>query len=147
MKIAIGSDHLGCALKEVLKEHIVSLHHEVVDCGCTSPDPVDYPDIAIEVVKAIKSNDCSRGILICGTGIGMAMCANKAKGIRAAQVHDVYSAQRAALSNDAHIITLGSLIVGTELAKVLVKTWLECFFSGGPSARKIEKIMAIEKLA
>lgn len=126
---------------------MVSLHHEVVDCGCATPEPVDYPDIAIKIVKAIKNNACDRGISICGTGIGVAMAANKAKGIRAAQCHDVYSAQRAAPSNDAHIITLGALIVGPELAKVIVKSWLECFFSGGPSLKKIEKIMVIENLA
>jgi ribose 5-phosphate isomerase B len=138
---------LGCALKEELKKYLVSLGHEVTDCGCAGPDPVDYPDIAVATVSVIKKGACERGILICGTGIGMAMAANKVKGIRAAQCHDAYSAERAAKSNDAQIITLGALIVGRELAKVIVRTWLESFFTGGPSQKKIEKIMAIEHLA
>jgi ribose 5-phosphate isomerase B len=145
MKIAIGADNLGYNLKEELKKYIESLGHEIVDCGCPSPDPVDYPDVAKVTVSAILEGDCERGILICGTGIGMAMAANKVKGIRAAQCHDAYSAERAAKSNNAHIITFGALIVGPELAKSLVKTWLESFFTGGPSARKIEKIMNLEK--
>ncbi|MDR3589529.1 MAG: ribose 5-phosphate isomerase B [Negativicutes bacterium] len=145
MKIAIGADNLGYQLKEDLKEYIILLGHEVTDCGCFSADPIDYPDVAEGTVEAITSGKCERGILICGTGIGMAMAANKVKGIRAAQCHDVYSAERAAKSNDAHIITLGALIVGPQVAKPVVKTWLESFFSGGPSAQKIEKIMKIEK--
>jgi len=144
MRIAIGADNLGYGLKEELKKYIESLGHEVVDCGCSSPDPVDYPDVAKVTVKAIQDEKCERGILICGTGIGMAMAANKMKGIRAAQCHDVYSAERAAKSNNAQIITFGALIVGPEVAKLLVKTWLESFFNGGPSARKIEKIMSLE---
>ena len=108
----------------------------MVDCGCYTPEPVDYPDVAGEVVRAIKNGSCPRGILICGTGIGMAMAANKVRGIRAAQCHDVYSAQRAALSNDAHIITLGALIVGPEVAKAVVRTWLECFFFRWPVAEE-----------
>jgi ribose 5-phosphate isomerase B len=145
VKIAIGADNLGYGLKEELKKYIQSLGHEVVDCGCPSPDPVDYPDVAKVTVDAIQEGACERGVLICGTGIGMAMAANKVKGIRAAQCHDVYSAERAAKSNNAHIITFGALIVGPELAKMLVKTWLESFFTGGPSARKIAKIMDLEK--
>lgn len=144
MKIAIGCDHLAFNLKEDLKQYIPTLGHEVIDYGCFSTEPVDYPDVAKVVARAIISGEAERGILICGTGIGMAMAANKIKGVRAAQCHDVYSAERAAKSNNAHIITLGALVIGRELAKHIVKTWLESYFSGGPSQRKIEKIMALE---
>ncbi|OIQ08144.1 ribose-5-phosphate isomerase B [Moorella thermoacetica] len=145
MKVAIGSDHLGYDLKEQLKEFIVSLGHEIVDYGCFSKEPIDYPDVARDVARGITKGEAERGILVCGTGIGMAMAANKVKGIRAAQCADVYSAERAAKSNNAHIITIGALVTGLEVAKSVVKTWMESYFNGGPSQRKIEKIMALEQ--
>lgn len=145
MRVALGSDHLGFDLKEQLKEFVASLGHEVMDYGCSSHEPVDYPEIAGDLARGILKGEAERGILICGTGIGMAMAANKVKGIRAAQCTDVYSAERAAKSNNAHIITLGALVIGKEVAKSVVKTWLESYFSGGPSQRKIEKIMALER--
>jgi ribose 5-phosphate isomerase B len=145
MKIAIGCDNNAYGLKEEIKKYIGSLGHEVLDCGCHTLDPIDYPDVALLVAEAITGGKADRGVLICGTGIGMAMAANKVPGIRAAQCHDVYSAERAALSNDAHIITIGAQIVGNQLAKTVVRTWLENQFAGGPSARKIEKIMNIER--
>ncbi|AOQ22743.1 Ribose-5-P isomerase B [Moorella thermoacetica] len=144
MKIAIGSDHLGFNLKETLKEFIKTLGHEVIDFGCNSSEPVDYPDIAGKLAHGIARGEAERGILICGTGIGMAIAANKVKGIRAAQCHDVYSAERAAKSNNAHIITMGSLVIGSELAKAITRTWLNSAFNGGPSARKVQKIMDLE---
>lgn len=148
MKIAIGADKLGASLKEELKKYIESLGYEVIDYGCEENcESVDYPDIAKKVAVDIRSGNCERGILICGTGIGMAMAANKIKGIRAAQCHDVYSAERAAKSNNAHIITLGALIVGPQVAKPVVKTWLESFFIDSPSTIKINKLMAFEDLA
>jgi ribose 5-phosphate isomerase B len=145
MKIALGSDHLALALKDDLVKYVESLGHEAIDCGCLTAEPVDYPDIAAVVAKRILSGDAERGILVCGTGIGMAMAANKIKGIRAAQCHDVYSAERAAKSNNAHIITLGARVVGAELAKCIVRAWLESYFSGGQSEKKIEKIMLLEQ--
>lgn len=144
MKIAIGCDNLGVQLKEELKDYIVALGHEIVDYGCASNEVIDYPDVAQTAVLAVRDGDCDRGILICGTGIGMAMAANKIKGIRAAQCHDTYSAERAAKSNNAHIITLGALIVGPQIAKPVVRTWLESSFTDGPSTIKIEKIMQLE---
>lgn len=146
MKIAIGADSLGYQLKEELKEFVTTLGHEVFDYGCNCSENPDYPDVAQSAVYAVRNGECDRGILICGTGIGMAIAANKVKGIRAAQCHDVYSAERAAKSNNAHIITLGALIVGPQVAKPVVKTWLESFFTDGPSTVKIHKIMEIEKL-
>jgi ribose 5-phosphate isomerase B len=145
MKLAIGSDHLGFPLKEELKEYIASLGYEVVDYGCFSTDPVDYPDIAVAVAQGVVKGEAERGLLVCGTGIGMAMAANKVKGIRAAQCPDVYSAERAAKSNNAQIITLGARVLGPEIARAIVKTWLESQFGGGPSQRKIDKIMALEQ--
>lgn len=146
MRVALGCDHIAYDLKEELKEYIASIGHEVCDCGCFSADPVDYPEIAKFVADNILAAKVERGILLCGTGIGMAMAANKVKGIRAAQCYDEYSAERAAKSNDAHIITLGAKTVGPENAKRIVQTWLASAFSGGPSAQKVAKVMAIEKL-
>ncbi len=145
MKIALGSDHLALAMKDELVRYVESLGHEVADCGCYNMEPVDYPDIAALVAGRIKNGEAERGILVCGTGIGMAMAANKIRGIRAAQCHDVYSAERAAKSNNAHIITLGARVVGVELAKCIVRAWLESCFSGGQSQKKIEKIMMLEQ--
>jgi len=147
MKVAIGCDNNGYALKEEIKEYVRTLGHEIIDCGCNSPDPIDYPDIAMVETERILDGKADRGILICGTGIGMAMAANKVPGIRAAQCHDVYSAERAAKSNNAHIITLGAQIIGSQVARNVVKTWLDSHFSGGPSAQKIAKIMNIEQQA
>lgn len=145
MIIAIGCDNIGFSLKEDIKEHVASLGHEVVDCGCNSSVPIDYPDVALAVTDCILTGKAARGILLCGTGIGMAMAANKVKGIRAAQCSDEYSAERAAKSNDAHIITMGVKTVGPENARRIVQCWIESSFTGGPSAQKIDKIMKIEE--
>lgn len=145
MKVAIGCDNIGFDLKQEIAAYIASIGHEVVDCGCHSSDPVDYPDVATVVTDCILTGTVNRGILLCGTGIGMAMAVNKVKGIRAAQCYDEYSAERAAKSNDAHIITLGTRTLGAENARRIVKTWLDSDFSGGPSAQKIGKIMGIEQ--
>lgn len=147
MKIAIGSDHLGLELKETICKYLSEqevVKVEVVDCGVSSREPVDYPDIAETVAMKVANGECERGILICGTGIGMAIAANKVPGIRAAQCHDTYSAERARKSNNAQILTMGALIVGPELAKMIVAAWLPAEFAGGRSAPKVEKIMAIE---
>ena len=145
MNIAIGSDHLGLDLKNVLKEYIQAQGQECDDLGTFTPDPVDYPDIALRVAEDIAAGKHERGILICGTGIGMAIVANKVPGVRAAQVSDVYQAERARKSNDAQIMTLGSLVVGPELAKMLVDAWLRSEFGGGRSAPKVDKIKAIDE--
>lgn len=144
MKIAIGCDSNALNLKDEMRVYIEGLGHDVIDCGCYSKEPVDYPDIALIVTDKIVEGKADRGILFCGTGIGMAMAANKVKGIRAAQCHDVYSAERAAKSNNAHIITLGALIVGSQVAKNVIQTWLNSKFVDGPSTPKINKIMKIE---
>src|SRR5262245_56220386 len=102
--IAIGSDDAGYPLKEALKRHLESIGREVQDYGCFSPDPIDYPDVAVEVATAVARGEHARAILVCGTGIGMAIAANKVPGVYAAQAHDAYSAARARMSNDAQVL-------------------------------------------
>lgn len=145
MRIIIGSDHFGYHLKEDLKAYLQGQGHEVIDAGWHSPtEPVDYPDIAVQVAERIARGEFERGILICGTGIGMAIVANKVPGVRAATCHDPYSAERARKSNDAQIMTLGAQVVAPTLARVLVDHWLASEFAGGRSAPKVEKIKAID---
>jgi ribose 5-phosphate isomerase B len=145
MNIVIGSDHLGFDLKNLLKEYIKAQGHVCDDLGTYSHDPVDYPDVALKVAEDIAAGKHARGILICGTGIGMAIVANKVPGVRAAQAHDIYSAERARKSNNAQIITLGALVVGPELAKSLIDVWLRSEFGGGRSAPKVAKINAVDE--
>ncbi|RDW20628.1 ribose 5-phosphate isomerase B [Oceanobacillus chungangensis] len=145
MKLAIGCDHNAFELKEIIKEFLNSTEHTVVDFGCHSLNEVDYPDVAFEVSKAISEGNADRGILICGTGIGVCIAANKYPGIRAALAHDVYSAERAQLSNNAQIITLGSQIVGPEVAKKVVQAYLSVEWKEG-SKRKVDKIIEKESI-
>ncbi|MBP3041807.1 ribose 5-phosphate isomerase B [Bacillaceae bacterium Marseille-Q3522] len=145
MKIGVGSDHNAFAMKEAIREYIESLGHEVIDYGCHSEDAVDYPGVAFRVASDIVNGKMERGILMCGTGIGMSISANKVPTIRSAQCHDVYSAERAQLSNNAQIITMGAKVIGIELAKKIVEAYLKVSFQGGNSARKIKQIMDKEK--
>lgn len=144
MSIAIGCDEAGFEFKEKIKAFLLEKGMEVEDYGVYNTQPVLYPDIAIKVAKAIVENKHDRGILICGTGIGMAIAANKVPGIRAAVCHDPYSAQRARMSNNSQIMTIGARVIGYELAKVLVSIWLESEFQGGGSTAKVDKIMEYE---
>ncbi|GAA6816817.1 ribose 5-phosphate isomerase B [Staphylococcus sp. 18_1_E_LY] len=143
MKIAIGADHNGYDLKEAVKKQVEDMGHEVEDFGCHHCAETDYPDVAAEVGKSIQQGNNERGILICGTGIGVAIAANKVKGIRAAMAHDVYSAERAQLSNNAQILTMGAQIIGVEVAKKNVEAYLNVAWEGG-SQRKVDKIVDIE---
>lgn len=144
MKIGIGCDDNAFDLKEVVKKFIEESGHQVKDYGCYSKNAIDYPDVALKVAEGVSDKSIERGILLCGTGIGMCIAANKYPGIRAALTHDVYSAERAQLSNDAQIITIGSQIVGVELAKKVVSAYLNSHWAGG-SQRKVDKIVEIEK--
>ena len=145
MKILIGSDHLGFALKADLNAYLSGLHHEIVDIGCANGEiAVDYPDVALALAERIAAGETDRGILICGTGIGMAIAANKVPGVRAACCHDPYSAERARKSNDAQILTLGAQVVAPTLARILVDHWLASEFSGGRSLPKVEKLNTID---
>lgn len=146
MKIAIGCDEAAYDLKEVIKKHLHSKGHELVDYGTHNGQPVLYPEIAIAVAEAIAWGQHNRGILLCGTGIGMAISANKVTGIRAAQAHDTYSAERAIKSNNAQIITLGARVIGPELAKSIIDHFLASHFSGGNSAKKVDAITEYERL-
>lgn len=145
MKIAIGCDHLGLERKKDLIEVLDKKGIEYKDFGVNSTEPVDYPDIARKLVPEVQKGNFDRGILICGTGIGMAICANKFKGIRAAVCHDIYSAQRSILSNDCQILTMGSLIVGKCLAQEILKVWLGIERTGG-TVDKVRKIDELENL-
>jgi ribose 5-phosphate isomerase B len=144
MKIAIASDHIGFELKKIIYEFLKSGHYDCDDLGAYSPNPVDYPDIALKLAIDVAEGTHERGILICGTGIGMAIVANKVPSIRAALIYDVYSAERAMKSNCAQIVTLGALTIGAEIAKMLVEVWLKAEFAGGRSAPKVEKINRID---
>lgn len=144
--IVMGSDHLGYSLKEELKAYIIALGHVVVDIGTdNADDPIDYPDVAVALARRVKHGEFDRGILICGTGIGMAMTANKIPGVRAAAAHDTYSAERARRSNDAQVLTLGSQVVGPAVARNIIDHWLVSEFDGGRSAPKVAKIKALDQ--
>ncbi|WP_433693590.1 ribose 5-phosphate isomerase B [Herbaspirillum seropedicae] len=144
MKIGIGCDEAAYVLKETIKAHLAAKGLDVVDFGTHDTEPVIYPDIAFAVAEQIRQGAIGRAVLLCGTGIGMAISANKVPGVRAAQCHDTYSAERASKSNDAQIITLGARVVGAELAKAIVDTWLAAEFSGGRSTEKLERIKEYE---
>ena len=143
--VAIGCDEAGFELKELLKRYIETLGYGIQDFGCYSVSPVLYPDIAVAVATAVCAGEQRLGVLICGTGIGMAISANKIKGVRAAQAHDTYSAERARKSNDAQILSIGARVIGPELAKSIVKVFLESEFEAGRSGAKVERITALEQ--
>jgi ribose 5-phosphate isomerase B len=145
MRVAVGADHHGHALKEVVKRHLVELGHDVSDLGTHSTDPVDYPDVAERVAREVAAGAVERAVLVCGTGIGMAITANKVPGVFAAVAHDPYSAARARMSNDAQVVTMGARVIAPELAKTVLRVWLDSEFAGGGSARKVDKIRTAER--
>ena len=144
MRIAIGSDHAGYHLKEIIKSRLVESGAEVDDLGTASEASVDYPDYAAAVARRVASGASDRGILVCGTGIGMAMAANKIHGIRAASVEGLESARLSRAHNDANVLTVGARITPPELALAIVQTFLDTAFEGGRHQRRIDKIMALE---
>lgn len=144
MSIAIGCDEAAFDFKEAIKEYLIKKGYEVEDFGIYNTEPVLYPDIAVKVSKSILNGKHDRGILMCGTGIGMAIAANKVPGIRAAVCHDQLSAERSRKSNNAQIMTMGARVIGIELAKLLVDTWLASEFQGGGSTAKVERICDYE---
>lgn len=145
MKIAIGCDHGGLHLKQEIKELLSILGHEVEDFGTHSTESCDYPDIAEPVAQAVVDGAADRGILICGTGIGIGIAANKIAGVRAALCHDTFSAHASREHNNANILTMGERVIGPGLAKDIVTIWLNTEFEGGRHARRVEKISALEK--
>ena len=143
--IAIGADDAAYELKEMLAQHMRDRGYEVKDFGVHSTDPVDYPDIAVEVAEAVARGEHERAVLVCGTGVGMCITANKVPGVRAAQCHDVFSAERARKSNNAQVLTMGQRVIGPELARTILDAWLESEFAGGGSARKVEKMEEVDR--
>jgi ribose 5-phosphate isomerase B len=148
MRVALGSDEAGFLLKEIARVHLEAKGIEIHDFGVASatPSDTDYPDIAHAVARSIAVGEEQLGILICGTGIGMAMTANKVPGVRAAQAHDVYSAERARKSNNAQVLALGARVIGPELAKSVIDAFLGSDFAGGASTRKVDKLNSIDTL-
>ena len=144
-KIAIASDHAGRELKDDLIEYLASIGYEAVDMGVNSDKSVDYPDYGIPLAEKVANGEIARGILVCGTGIGMSILANKFKGVRAALVNDVYTARMAKEHNDANILVIGGRVVGKGIARAILKTWIEAVFEGGRHQRRLDKIAEIEK--
>lgn len=145
MKIAIGSDHGGFHLKQIVKEHLDKKNVEYRDFGCESCDSVDYPDFGLAVAEAVVSGEFDRGIIICGTGIGISISANKVPGIRAALCNDTYSAKMSRQHNDANILALGERVIGPGLAIDIVDTFLKEEFLGGRHEIRVNKIKMIEQ--
>ena len=139
MRIAIGCDHTGADLKRALLDSVLR-EHDVVDMGTDSKESVDYPDIAKLVAHAVVRGEAERGILICGTGIGMAMAAGKVKGIRAARCSEPYSAEMSRRHNDANVLCFGARVIGSGMAEKIVEKWLSTPFDGGRHVRRVEKI-------
>lgn len=145
MKLAIAADHLGLPLKDAVKAHLQERGVAVDDLGVNATDPVDYPDIGRELAEKVGAGDFDRGILVCGTGAGMAIVANKVSGVRAVCVTDPYTAERAIASNNAQVITLGAQITGPSVAKMLVDIWLANDFNAERSGKKVAKIDAMDR--
>ena len=144
--IALGADHAGYTLKEDLKAWLGSRGYETVDMGTRSPESVDYPDFAAAVALAIISGKAERGVLVCGTGIGMAMAANKVPGVRAAACTDSYTARMSREHNDANVLALGARVTARDAAIEILATWLAAPFAGGRHARRVVKLGELERV-
>ena len=145
MTIAIGCDHAGVELKNELLSLLTNLRIQYIDYGTDSPESVDYPDFGEKVSDAVSSGKIESGILICGTGIGMSIVANKFPGVRASLCNDLFTARMSRLHNDANILVIGGRIVGKDLAKEIVKTWVSASFEGNRHSRRLDKITKIEE--
>ena len=143
--IAIGSDHGGFELKNEIKKHLEARGFEVKDYGTYSKESVDYPDIAKAVCEPVVAGEAEFGVLVCGTGIGISIAANKVKGIRAAHLSDPYSAAKAKEHNNANVITLGGRVTGVDLALTIVDAYIDAHFEGGRHQKRIDKITALEQ--
>ena len=143
--IAIGADHGGFSLKEIIKNYLQELGYSIIDCGTKNQESVDYPDFALAVANHVSKSTAWRGIMIDGAGIGSCMAANKVPGVRAAMCYDYATAANSREHNNANLLTLGAGLIGVNQAKLVVKTWLETEFGGGRHARRVDKITSIEK--
>jgi len=144
-KIAIGSDHAGFGLKEDVLRLLKSLNVDIVDCGTNTTESVDYPDFGARVSELVSSGEVNRGILICGTGLGMSMVANKYPSVRASLCNDLFSAKMSRMHNDANILVLGGRVIGKDLAAEIVKVWLTTPFEGERHLKRLQKIKKIEE--
>lgn len=147
MKISVGSDHRGVDVKKQILELLLQLGHETTDIGTQNDESVDYPDIAAEVGKRVSEGESERGILICGTGIGMAIAANKFPGVRAAPCHDDLTAEMSRRHNDLNVLCLSADLLGIKLIDHMVELWLSTEFDGGRHARRVEKIGNLDRQA
>lgn len=146
MKIAIGSDHAGFRLKELIKKHLLDRGYQVIDFGTTSTDSTDYPLFAKEVSLAVQRGEAQRGILVCGTSIGMSIVANKFKGVRAAVCVNEYMARMSRKHNDANVLCLGDRVIGDDLALSIVDAWISTEFEGGRHERRLNLIKSVEDM-
>jgi len=144
MKVALGSDHRGFTAKEELKAFLESLGHSVLDVGCDSTDSADYPDFALRGAGSVAAGEADRGILLCGSGIGMSMAANKVRGIRAALCHDELTAEMSRRHNNANVLCLPADLLGQELLRRMVDVWMRTEYEGGRHDRRVKKIMDYE---
>ena len=145
MKIAVACDHAGLQLKNVLIEEMQKAGHEVKDFGTYTEESCDYPDYVIPTAKAVANGEFDRGVVVCGTGLGVSMTANKVHGIRCAVCHDTFSAKATRQHNDANMLAMGQRVVGTGVALEVLKAFLETDYEGGSHQRRIDKMMALEK--
>ena len=146
MKVALGADHAGFELKECIKAHLIKLRHDALDIGTHSKDPVDYPDFAEAVGLAVRDGKAERGILVCGSGVGASVAANKIPGIRAGLCHDYYSAHQGVEHDDINVLVLGGRIIGESLALELVVAFLEARYTAeARHERRLEKVKALER--
>ena len=141
MRLVVGSDHAGFALKYNLLKTLYEAGHQIIDCGCYDPAPVDFPDIAKKVCQKILSGEAERGIMFCGTGVGAAIACNKVRGIRASVCHDIYTAHQCVEHDDVQVIALGGQIIGPTVAKELIDIFIGAKFSTSPEfRRRVEKL-------
>ncbi len=144
MKIILGSDHAGFELKADLRDYLVEQNIAIFDMGVAEEIPADYPEIARAVAEKISQKEFERGILICGSGIGMSIVANRFPGVRAALCHDLYTAQMSREHNDANLLVLGGRLIGKGLAREMIKVWLESVFQGGNHQRRLDQIESLD---
>lgn len=145
MRVVVGSDHRGFSIRPKVVELVRQLGHDAEDAGTFSPDAVDYPDVAAAVAGRVASGEVDRGILVCGTGVGMCIAANKFPGVRAAPCHDDITAEMSRRHNDANVLCLSADLLGERLIGRMIEIWLNTPFEGGRHARRLEKIAALER--
>ena len=145
MRVAVGTDHRGFAIREKVVELLKRLGHEVLDNGAFSPEAVDYPDVAAAVARQVGSGEADRGVLICGTGIGMCIAANKLQGVRAAPCHDDLTVEMSRRHNDANVLCLSADLLGERLIDRMIELWLNTPFEGGRHSKRLEKIEQLER--